>query len=46
MTDYGYAIVRHTTDPAQGEMIAELLRNEGIAARFRGAIAPAPGDVW
>jgi len=43
MTDYGYVIVRHTTDPAQGEMIAELLRNEGIAARFRGAASTLIG---
>ena len=43
MTDYGYIIVHHTTDPAQGEMIAELLRNEGIAARFRGAASTLIG---
>ena len=43
MTDYGYVIVHHTTDPAQGEMIAELLRNEGIAARFRGAASTLIG---
>ena len=43
MTDYGYVIVHHTTDPAQGEMLAELLRNEGIAARFRGAASTLIG---
>jgi len=43
MTDYGYVIVHHTTDPAQGEVIAELLRNEGIAARFRGAASTLIG---
>jgi hypothetical protein len=43
MTDYGYIIVHHTTDPAQGEIIAELLRNEGIAARFRGAASTLIG---
>ena len=43
MTDYGYTIVHHTKDPAQGEMIAELLRNEGIAARFRGAASTLIG---
>jgi hypothetical protein len=35
--EYGYVTIHNTTDPAQGEMLAELLRNEGIAARFRGA---------
>jgi hypothetical protein len=35
--EWGYVTVHSTTDPAQGEMLAELLRNEGIAARFRGA---------
>jgi Lhr-like helicase len=34
--DYGYVTVHETKDPAQGEVLAELLRNEGIAARFRG----------
>ena len=43
MTDYGYVIVHHTTDPAQGEVMAELLRNEGIAARFRGAASTLIG---
>ena len=43
MTDYGYVIVHHTPDPAQGEMLAELLRNEGIAARFRGAASTLIG---
>ena len=37
MTDYGYVVVHETKDAAQGEVLAELLRNEGIAARFRGA---------
>ena len=35
--EYGWVTILQTTDPAQGEMLAELLRNEGIAARFRGA---------
>ena len=35
--EWGYVTIHSTTDPAQGEMLAELLRNEGIAARFRGA---------
>jgi hypothetical protein len=43
MSDYGYVIVHHTPDPAQGEMLAELLRNEGIAARFRGAASTLIG---
>jgi hypothetical protein len=33
---YGYVTVHETKDPAQGETLAELLRNEGIDARFRG----------
>ena len=33
---YGYVVVHETKDAAQGEMLAELLRNEGIEARFRG----------
>jgi hypothetical protein len=36
MTDYGYVVVHQTKDAAQGEVLAELLRQEGIAARFRG----------
>ena len=35
-TQYGYVVVHETKDAAQGEMLAELLRNEGIEARFRG----------
>jgi len=34
--DYGYVTVHVTKDAAQGEVLAELLRQEGIAARFRG----------
>ena len=41
--EYGYVIIHNTTDPAQGEMLAELLRNEGIAARFRGAASTLIG---
>jgi hypothetical protein len=37
MTDYGYVVIHETKDAARGEMLAELLRNEGIEARFRGA---------
>ncbi len=36
MTVYGYVVVHETKDAAQGEVLAELLQNEGIAARFRG----------
>lgn len=36
MTDYGYVSVHDTKDAAQGEVLAELLRQEGIEARFRG----------
>ena len=35
-TAYGYVVVHETKDAAQGEILAELLRNEGIEARFRG----------
>ena len=34
--DYGYVTIHVTKDAAQGEVLAELLRQEGIAARFRG----------
>jgi hypothetical protein len=36
VTDYGYVSVHDTKDAAQGEVLAELLRQEGIEARFRG----------
>jgi hypothetical protein len=41
--DYGYVVVHETKDAAQGEVLAELLRNEGIAARFRGAATTLVG---
>ena len=41
MTDYGYVVVHETKDAAQGEVLAELLQNEGIAARFRGPATTA-----
>jgi hypothetical protein len=34
--DSRYVTVLVTKDAAQGEVLAELLRQEGIAARFRG----------
>jgi hypothetical protein len=34
--EYGYVTIVVTKDAAQGEVLAELLRQEGIAARFRG----------
>jgi hypothetical protein len=43
MTDYGYVSVHETKDAAQGEVLAELLRQEGIAARFRGAATTLVG---
>ena len=43
MTDYGYVVVHETKDAAQGEVLAELLRQEGIAARFRGAATTLVG---
>ena len=42
-TDYGYVSVHETKDAAQGEVLAELLRQEGIAARFRGAATTLVG---
>lgn len=35
--EYGFVTVHETKDAAQGEILAELLRQEGIEARFRGA---------
>jgi hypothetical protein len=43
MSDYGYISVHETKDAAQGEVLAELLRQEGIAARFRGAATTLVG---
>ena len=43
MTDYSYVVVHETKDAAQGEVLAELLRNEGIEARFRGAATTLVG---
>src|SRR3982750_2956266 len=34
MADDGYTAIHRTTDIAQGELLAEMLRREGIAARF------------
>src|SRR3954469_16035604 len=34
MADDGYVTVLRTTDAAQGELVTEMLRREGIAARF------------
>jgi hypothetical protein len=34
MADDGYTTVLRTTDPSQGELVAEMLRREGIEARF------------
>jgi hypothetical protein len=34
MADDGYVTVLRTTDAAQGELLTEMLRREGIAARF------------
>jgi hypothetical protein len=35
MADDGYTTIHRTTDTAQGELLAEMLRREGIDARFR-----------
>jgi hypothetical protein len=35
MADDGYLTIFSTTDLAEGELVAELLQGEGIAARFR-----------
>ena len=34
--EYGFVTVHETKDAAQGEILADLLRQEGIEARFRG----------
>src|SRR3954468_1285758 len=34
MADDGYIAIHRTTDIAEGELLAEMLRREGIAARF------------
>jgi hypothetical protein len=34
LADDGYTTILRTTDPAQGELVAEMLRREGIDARF------------
>ncbi len=34
MADDGYVAIHRTTDVADGELLAEMLRREGIAARF------------
>jgi hypothetical protein len=34
MADDGYRTILRTTDPSQGELVAEMLRREGIEARF------------
>ena len=34
MADDGYTTLLRTTDPSQGELVAEMLRREGIEARF------------
>ncbi|HEY5448728.1 MAG TPA: hypothetical protein VIQ54_08250 [Polyangia bacterium] len=34
MADDGYTTILRTTDPTQGELFAEMLRREGIEARF------------
>ena len=34
MADDGYVTILRTIDTAQGELIAEMFRREGIAARF------------
>jgi len=36
MADDGYVTILRTTDAAQGELVTEMLRREGIAARFHG----------
>ena len=42
---YGYVVVHETKDAAQGEVLAELLRNEGIEARFRGPSSTLVGGA-
>lgn len=44
-SQHGYVVVHETKDAAQGEMLAELLRNEGIEARFRGPSTTLVGEA-
>jgi Putative prokaryotic signal transducing protein len=43
MSADGYTTVLRTTNVAQGEMLAELLQNEGIAARFHASSSTVIG---
>jgi len=48
MADDGYKTILRTTDPTQGELVAEMLRREGIDARFhqvRGTLIGIAGNL-
>jgi len=48
MAHDGYTTILHTTDPTQGELFAEMLRREGIEARFhqvRGTMIGMPANL-
>ena len=45
----GYTTILRTTDPAQGELVAEMLRREGIDARFHqvsSTLIGMPGNMF
>ena len=49
MADDGYTTILRTTDPAQGELVAEMLRREGIDARFHqvsSTLIGMPGNLF
>src|SRR5580765_3884854 len=49
MADDGYTTILRTIDPAQGELVAEMLRREGIDARFHkvsSTLIGMPGNMF
>jgi hypothetical protein len=49
VADDGYTTILRTTDPAQGELVAEMLRREGIDARFHqvsSTLIGMPGNMF
>jgi hypothetical protein len=49
VADDGYTTILRTTDPVQGEVVAEMLRREGIDARFHkvsSTLIGMPGNLF
>jgi len=49
VADDGYTTILRTIDPAQGELVAEMLRREGIDARFHkvsSTLIGMPGNMF